>query len=495
MSGEDKVCQLGKLIAESQSEIRIEPQSNAVQPIGLEVNGNVNLFWGQETTAVHLLPGDYTAFAEFSIPSHITECRLNSGEYDFCVLNITPPQAGEIQLTQSDEGNVLLRGQTVITGHGICQNTIDFLQLEHLLLNATLRFTSEQMQVDHPVVLGGNITGTGSLILLGTQPFPLNGDSLDVGELHVVDGDASIVVPTSGYQSLTLEAKNRDSRFALHGEYHIDDFTLMTDAHTLTLEAGHATSIYCTGSVATSCSGNGSIRWHGDGSETWVLEDNAVQTLDMTFEHGHHVLGTVINSKTGGSITVASPLCVVDYRKPDGTSLPALANLTVLSKQSLQGELFLVVNGTGECVSGEGVKLQRVTIISGGTVAFYAKLTDLEEQPLRPELVEQIRLDCHVMNPLAPYLHEPRRTVLNRLNLEIPRVLSSVWRADENRLPQGQTFNFHLDSAMLRELQFDEPGLYYVTLTVKLFGHKNAVPFRYEIHCERPVIAKSEPSA
>ena len=256
----------------------------------------------------------------------------------------------------------------------------------------------------------------------------------------------------------------------------------------LGLAVDHATTICCTGSITSQNNGNGGILWHGAGSEIWILQGNAAQTIDVTFEHGSHVLGTVINSKTGGSLTVGAPLSVVYYRKPDGTPLTAPANMTILSKQSLKGQVFMFAHGSGEYFSEDGIKLRNATLISGGTAVFYVKLTDLDDQPIRPELVEQILLDCRVMNPVAPHLHEPRRTVIRHLNLEIPSVLSPVWRTDANRLPEGQTYNFHLDSSMLRELQFDEPGLYYVTISVKFFGQKNAVPFRYEILCERPLI-------
>ena len=164
--------------------------------------------------------------------------------------------------------------------------------------------------------------------------------------------------------------------------------------------------------------------------------------------------------------------------------------MTILSEVSLKVQLYLVINGSGECLSEEGMKLQQATIISGGTMSFFAQLADLKDQPIRPELVEQILLDCQMMNPAAPYLHEPRRTVIRQLNLVVPSVLSPAWRTDVYRLPEGQTFNFHLDSSMLRELQFEEPGLYYVTFGVKLFGHKNALPLRYEILCERPWLEK-----
>ena len=487
MSGENQVCQLGKFIAGSYSEIIIEPKGNAIEPIDIEVYGDVRLCWEQGTTTIHLMPGNYTALSELCIPSHIAECRLSSGEYDFDTFIIATPQTGEIRIEQNDEGDIVVRGRTVISGKGICRNTIDFLRLEHLQLHAMLLFTSERMQVDHPVVMDGHITGDGRLIVSGTLPFELSDQSLDVGELLMFDGDASFAVPTSGYQSLTLEAKNRDSFFLLRGEYFIEDFTLIADAHALTVEVDQTTVIHCSGAMLTQKSHGGNVRWHGDGAETWILEGNASQTFDVTFEHGHHVLGTVINNKSGGDITIVSPLSVVYYRMQDGTPLPALANMTVHSTISLNGSLFLVTSDSNSCLSQEGMKLEAGRIMSRGTAAFFAHLTGREGQPLHPELVKKILLECTVMNPSAPYLHKPRRTVVRQLNLEIPRVLSPVWQTDENRLPEGQTYNFYLDSAMLRELQFVEPGLYFVTFAVKLFGQRNAIPFRYEILCERPL--------
>ena len=404
------------------------------------------------------------------------------------MLSITTPENGEIQLTQSDVGDVVVRGYTVISGQGNCQNTVDFLRLEHLHLNASLLFASEWMQVDHPVVIEGRISGYGGLIVSGTLPFFLNDGTLDVGELRLCDGDASFPVPTTGYQSLTLEAKNTHSIFTLHGEYHVADFTLIADARALCVEVDATTVIHCSGSFVAQNCGDGIFRWFGDGSETWILKGNSSQTLDLEFEHGHHVLGTIINSKTGGDITVLSPIYVVDYRKPDGTPLPAPTNMIILSNQFLKGRLFLITSDSDSCIFQDGMKLENGKIMSKGTAAFFAQLTDFENQPLRPELVEHILLNCSVMNPIAPYLHESRRTVIQQLSLDIASVLSPVWRTDENRLPESQVFNFYLNSAMLRELQFDEPGLYYVTFSVKLFGHKNGVPFRYEILCERPSI-------
>jgi hypothetical protein len=488
MQGEEKSCRLGKLIAENQSEIIIEPKSNAIQPAGLEVIGNVRLFWGPETKAIHLLPGHYKGFHEICVPPHITECRLSSGEYDLSILNITTPQTGEIQLTQNDEGNVVLYGITKITGNGTCRNTIDFLRLEYLQLSTSLEFTSERMQVDHPVICNGGISGNGKLILSGISPFQLRDASLDVGELHLYDGNGSFPVPASGYRSLTLESRNRDSLFTLRGEYGIASLTMMTDTHTLTVDIDPTTVIHCSGAVNTQKYGDGNIRWLGDGSETWVLEGNASQTLDMNFEHGYHVLGTMFNDKSSGTLTVLSPLSVVYYMKPDGTPLPAPENMTILSAVSLQCQLFLVTGGTGKSLSQEGTRLENGTVISGGTVAFYARLADQDGQPIHPNLVEKIRLDCTLMNPIAPYLHDPRRSVIRNLELDVPRVLSPGWQTDVKRLPEGKMYNFCMNSSMFRELRFEQPGLYYVTFTVKIFGQKNAVPFRYEIHCERPVI-------
>jgi len=487
MSDNEKICQLRKLIAGNNSEIIIEPKSNAVQPMDVEVTGNARLFWGPEIATVRLLPGNNKGFREFCIPSHITECRLSPGEYDFDVWNITTPQTGEILLTQNDTGNIFLRGQTVIAGNGSCRNTIDDLRWEHLQLDAFLQFTSDCMQIDHPVVLGGNISGNGKLILSGTRPFQLNDDSLDVDELHIYDGDGSFPVPAFGYQSLTLEARNRDSLLALRGEYRIANMTMIADTHTLTVDADPTTTIHCTGDIVTQKSGGGNIRWLGDGLETFVLEGDASQTLDMNFEHGYHVLGTMLNDKSGGTLTFASPLSVVYYMKPDGTPLPAPANMTILSALSLQCQLHLAMGGTGECLSQEGTRLENGIILSGGTIIFYARLADQDGQPIDPKQVSTILMDCRLMNPIAPYLHEPRKTLTRFFALDIPRVLSPGWQTDAKRLPEGQTYNFRLDSAMFRELRFEQPGLYYVTFTVKMFGQKNPVPFRYEIHCERPV--------
>ena len=157
-------------------------------------------------------------------------------------------------------------------------------------------------------------------------------------------------------------------------------------------------------------------------------------------------------------MTVISPLNVVDYRKPDGTPLPAPANMTILSAMSLKGHLFLVTSLSDACLSQEGMRLENGRIISRGTSAFFAQLTDRDDQPLNPIHVERIWLDCTMMNPAAPHLHAPRRTLISHLNLEIPYVLSPTWQTDASRLPNGGTFNFHIDRAMFRELRFEEPG-------------------------------------
>jgi|GEM_PF-5376024 len=486
MSGDEKVCQPGKFITGMQSEIIIEPKSNAVQPIDIEIIGNARLFWGQDVTTIHLLPGNYKGFREICVPSHIAECRLSAGQYDFNMLNVATPNSGEILLAQTDDGNVVVYGQTVITGNGTCRNTIDFLRLEHLQLNAFLQLTTASMQIDHPVVLSGNIFGNGKLILSGTRPFQLGDDSLNVGELHIYDGDGSFSVPASGYQSLTLEARNCDSLLTLRGEYHLASFTMLADANTLKVHVDQTTTIHCAGDIITQKSGNGNIRWLGDGIETWVFEGDSPQMIDMSLEHGDHVLGTMLNDKSEGTLTVVSPMCVTYYLKPDGTPLPAPENMTVLSAISLQCHLFLATDGTGEWWSQEGTRLENGTVISGGTVALYARLADQNGQTIQPKLVENIRMNCNLMNPMTPYLHDPRRTVIRDLELAVPQVLSPGWRTDEHRCQEG--YNFCLGSSMFRELRFEQPGLYYVTFVVKLFGQKNALPFRYEIHCERPLI-------
>ena len=195
---------------------------------------------------------------------------------------------------------------------------------------------------------------------------------------------------------------------------------MLREEYTLTVDVDSTTVIHCSGSITTQNSNGGNIRWPGDGSETWILEGDATQTIDMTFEHGRHILGTVLNNKSGGDVTIISPLSVMDYRKPDGTPLSAPANMTILSALALKGRLFLVTSLSDQCLSQEGMKLENGTIMTDGTVVFYSQLADRDGQPVNPNQVERIWMDCALMNPIAPYLHAPRSTPVKHFRLDIP---------------------------------------------------------------------------
>ena len=292
-------------------------------------------------------------------------------------------------------------------------------------------------------------------------------------------------VPSLHYKDVTARAFERESHIPMRGNYSLENFSLQADhGAMLTLDLTAGCEVVISGDM-TSSNANGNIRILSNGSDKWILAGANDQEIDLSLEHGFHFLGTLVNAKTEGDVSITSPLAVIKYCMPDGTRLAPLPNMTVLSEIFLQGKLYFAPSGSLDSSSQEGIRLENGKIHSGNTAVFLGKIMDQNGVSLNPDLIEELTLDCHMMNPVAPSLHPPRTVIVYRERLSVLDCFSCGWQTNEYLLDEEAKYNFRFDSGLSETLRFFAPGLYYVQFGIKLFGRKALIPIRYEIMCER----------
>ena len=491
-SGSHATCEIGHLAASPNAVLILEPQCNAVKPNHLKVEGRVELEWNVPVSEINLLPGDYREFKEILVPENVETIRFSPGRYEFSRIAIATSADHETKFFSSSQEEIRISGEYAVKGSGTCSSMIEQFVLDTLVLGCPFEYNGDFVRIDHPLVYDrGFISCTNKLVIRGTTPCEIDdGNVIDVQELCVCDADGSMTVPHYGYESLTLTAAEQDSVFPLRGEYRMKNFTLTANRYRLLVDVNEFPVMQCSGNMVSRTENNGCVEIRGDGSDTWVLNGSERQTVDLSFVHGRHVMGTLVDSNTAAGddhIVLASPLAVIYYTNTAGMPLEPCENLTILSSIFLESQLALVVEGQPEPFVATGIRLENGKIFSGGTAGFYAEIMDQKQTPLDTGLVETIILDVKMMNPIAPYLHKERKNLVSGKELVVGNVLKPSLREEGHRLPENFHFNFHFDNGISGIIHFDEPGLYYVLFGIKLFGHKKAIPLRYELFCERPI--------
>lgn len=476
----------GRLVAGNNAELRIDPGTAELAPENLRVEGNVVFQWNADEATAKLAPGDYRAVSLLKFGENIATVSFRPGEYRFSSVNITTGNGKTIALLDSSgDGGVHCLGNFVICGEGICQTAMTDAHFESVSLDRPFVFDSDAIRIDRPEVLSdGRIEGN-RLIALATSAFTMaDDDSLDVETLHLLDGDGSFHVPEKGYRSLILEARESDSFVELDGVYQLENLHLAANAHRLTVDVCRSPKIAISGNITSERFHGGTIHVKGNGADQWIFNGSADQTIQLELEHGAHVLHRMIDAKPSGNIILELPLTVFDFRDQHGNHLSALDGMTILSDITLSTRLMSTREGGGEFQGQDGVELEQVSMITGEIVKFYAKIAAGEGEAIAVDWVESVTLDCRMMNPIAPSLHQPRKEIVRSGVLSVSDVLSQQFESHPS-LPEGETYNFHFSNRNIPALSFEIPGLYHVVIGVKLFGHTQPLPMRYVLLCDR----------
>ena len=483
--GENSSFTAGILIARPQALLTISLGTSSFQANHLHIEGNVQANWFSDHATATLLPGDYTSLSHWSLDENVANVKFYPGVYQFDNLAMNSSSEFGKNIDLFEDLPVICLGTWTILGENTCVVKHSNIRLTNVILDTNLQIEpSVFLQIDHPCLLkNGRITGH-HLIAGATSAFLMkNDDALDLEILHLLDGDGSWTVFEKGFQSLTLEAREQESLIVLDGNYQVENMKLVADGHTLTVDVCKGPRITISENLTTECLNGGKIRLKGNGSEQWIFNGDDDQQIDMELEHGYHVLGKVVNAKNSGTLTANSEILVEEYRNQTGGYLEPIENMTISSKILLKPRLMLAVEGTDDFFAQDGTSLPDCKLLSKAKVHLYAKLVDETGSPIKRSLIETAFLDVKSMNPVMPHLHEPRAVMVRELPLVAENIFSD--QLEECLHGEDEEFNMYFSNCEWDVMQFCSPGLYYVIVGVKLFGHKLPIQLRYEIHCER----------
>ena len=483
--GENTSFSAGTLLAQPQASLTISLGTSSFQADHLRIEGNVHVNWFSDHATATLLPGDYTSLSHWSLDENVTDIKFYPGTYQFDDLVLVSSSEAGKNIDLFEDLPIVCWGTWTIIGKNACVVKHSNIRLTNVILNANLHIDpSVFLQIDHPCLLkNGRVTGH-HLIARATSAFQVTKeDALDLEILHLLDGDGSWTVFEKGFQSLILEAGKQESFMVLDGNYQVENMKWVADGHTLTVDVCKGPRIAISGNLTTECLNGGKIRIKGNGSEQWIFNGDEDQQIDLELEHGYHVLGKVIHAKNSGTLTAKPEIFVGEYRNQTGAYLEPIENMTITSKILLKPRLMLAVEGTGDFFAQDGTSLTDCKLLAKAKVHLYAKLVGEDGSPIKRSLIESILLDVKSMNPIIPHLHEPRDIMVR----ELPLVTEDIFSDQLDECPYGgdEEFNLYFSNCEWDTMQFRSPGLYYVVVGVKLFGHKLPMQLRYEIHCER----------
>ena len=483
--GENTAFTAGTLLAQPQASLIISLGTSSFQADHLRLEGNVRVNWFSDHATATLLPGDYTSLSHWSLDENITDIKFYPGTYQFDNLVMISSSESEKNIDLLEDFPLVCWGTWTILGENACVVKHSNIRLANIVLDTNLVIDpSISLQIDYPNLLeNGRITGH-HLIARATSAFQMKkDDALDLEILHLIDGDGSWSAFEKGFQSLILEAGEQDSFIVLDGNYQVENMKLVADGHTLTVDVCKGPRIVFSGNLTTECLNGGKIRLKGNGSEQWIFNGDGNQQITLELEHGYHILGKVIHAKNSGTLTANLEILVGEYRNQTGAYLEPIENMTISSKILLKPRLMLAVEGTDDFFAQDGTSLTDCKLLTKAKVHLYAKLVGEDGSPIKRSLIETIHLDVKSMNPIIPHLHEPRAVMVR----ELPLVTEDIFSDQLEECPYGEDeeFNLYFSNCEWDMMQFRSPGLYYVIVGVKLFGHKLPMQLRYEIHCER----------
>ena len=483
--GENTSFSAGTLLAQPEASLTISLGTSSFQADHLRIEGNVHVNWFSNQATAVILPGDYTSLSHWSLDENVNDIKFYPGTYQFDnLVLISSSEAGK-NIDLLEDLPLVCWGTWTIIGENPCVVKHSNIRLTNIVLDTNLHIDpSVFLQIDYPCLLeNGRVTGH-HLIARATSAFQMKkDDSLDLEILHLLDGDGSLSVFEKGFQSLILEARGQESFMVLDGNYQVENMKWIANGHTLTIDVCKEPRIAISGNLTTECLNGGKIRLKSNGSEYWIFNGNGDQQIDLELEHGYHVLGKVVHAKNSGILTANMKILVGEYRNQTSSFLEPIENMVISSKILLKPRLMLAVEGTDDFFAQDGTSLTDCKLLTKAKVHLYAKLVDADGSPIKRSLIETVFWDVKSMNPVMPHLHEPRAVMVR----ELPLVTEYIFSDQLEECPYGEDeeFNLYFSNCEWDMMQFRSPGLYYVIVGVKLFGHKLPIQLRYEIHCER----------